>query len=345
MVVEEGEEGLAPEELRALVDAAPAALLAVDAHGVVRLINRAAATLCGVDRSALGRPLVEVAPALTGMKPGAVTLGGHVVACEESTVRGLRVLALRAIGEAPLELRPGRVLVAEDNLVSQRVAAALLGKLGLSCEVVGDGRAVLERIERGPWDVVLMDCRMPGLDGLAATRAIRAMPEPRRSLAIVATTSGSAPDDRERCLEAGMDEVVTKPFGPQTIAHVLARWLAAAPDVDEAALAELTAELGCAEVTTLIDRLIGQVLETLSRLRAAEAAGDLERAEAAAHGLRGAAGTLGACRLAAALQELERVCRWPAPTRLSAAIDAVSATAVAAVDALRAWTRRAPRAG
>lgn len=336
---------LAPDELAAVVEAAPVALLAVDARGLVRLINRAAAALCGADRSALGRPLREVAPPLAGARAGAVTLGEVTVACDESTVRDLRVLALRVVGEAPRTLWPGRVLVAEDNLVSQRITAALLHKLGLVCEVVGDGRAALERVEAGPWDVVLMDCRMPGLDGLATTRAIRAMPEPRRSLAVVATTSGSLQDERERCLAAGMDEIVAKPFTLQTIAPVLARWLAAQSDVDDAALAELSAELGRAEVAALIERLIGQVVETLSCLRVAEATVDLERAEAAAHALRGAAGTLGARRLAATLLELERVCRWPAPSRLTAAIDAVSAASVAAVDALRAWVRRAPCAG
>lgn len=338
----EGFTALAHEELSALVEAAPVALLAVDAHGRVRLINRAAAQLCGTGpEAALGRPLVEVAPALAEARAGAVQLAGASVVCDEASARGLRVLALRVVGEArPPALRPGRVLIADDNLVSRRVAAALLAKLGLTCEVVGDGREALARLEREPFDVVLMDCRMPVLDGLATTREIRSMAEPRRSQPIVALTSSGLREDRERCLAAGMNEVVLKPFALEAVVPVLARWLAAAPEVDEAALAELTAELGRDEVVGLVERLIGQVFGVLSELRAAEATGDLAAAGAAAHGLRGAAGTLGARGLAAGLLELERVCRWPAPTRLSAAVRGVEAASARAVAALRAWADR-----
>lgn len=338
---------LAAGELFALVEAAPVALLAVDAEGRVRLVNRAAAALCAVSAAeALGRPLAAALPALAGARAGTVALGRTRVACEVAAVDGWRVLALRVVGEAgPPALRPGRVLIADDNLVSRRVAAALLEKLGLRCEVAGDGREALARLDDGPFDAALLDCRMPGLDGLATTREIRAMPEPRRSLPVIAMTGSATEEDRARCFEAGMDAVIAKPISLEVALPVLARWLAAPPDVDEAALGELAAELGLAEVVALVERLIGQVLATLSELRAAEAAGDLAAAGAAAHGLRGAADTLGARALAAALHELERVCRWPAPTRLAAARGGVEAAAGSATAALRAWAERGARTG
>jgi CheY-like chemotaxis protein/HPt (histidine-containing phosphotransfer) domain-containing protein len=118
------------------------------------------------------------------------------------------------------------VLVAEDNAVNARVAAAMLERLGVEAEVVGDGRAAVGRWERGDVDLILMDCRMPELDGLDATRAIRDRERGGR-VPVVALTANVLTQDRDRCFAAGMDGILGKPFRQEELAEVLLRHLPA----------------------------------------------------------------------------------------------------------------------
>ena len=118
-----------------------------------------------------------------------------------------------------------RVLVAEDNEVNQMVVGEMLRRLGYAADLVGDGRAAVEAFVRGGYDLVLMDCQMPEMDGFAATAAIRAEGGPR--VPIVALTANALAGDRERCLAAGMDDYLTKPIDAGALAEKLARWLAA----------------------------------------------------------------------------------------------------------------------
>ncbi|HTP97347.1 MAG TPA: ATP-binding protein [Burkholderiales bacterium] len=127
----------------------------------------------------------------------------------------------------PVELG-GRVLLAEDNAINQELALAMLAGLGCEVTLAADGRAALEAIERSRFDLVLMDCMMPVLDGFEATRAIRAAEATRGSgrLPIVALTANAMLGDRERCLECGMDDYLSKPFTREQLHAALARWLA-----------------------------------------------------------------------------------------------------------------------
>jgi PAS domain S-box-containing protein len=120
------------------------------------------------------------------------------------------------------------VLVAEDNPVNQRVAELTLRRRGWEVVVVPDGRQAVERARERRFDVVLMDCQMPELDGYAATRAIREAEAGGPRTPIIAMTAHSMAGDRERCLEAGMDDHLTKPFRPDELDAVLARGLPAA---------------------------------------------------------------------------------------------------------------------
>jgi CheY-like chemotaxis protein len=116
------------------------------------------------------------------------------------------------------------VLLAEDNLTNQKLAGLLLRKLGYgSVDMVSDGMQAVDAVTRKPYDVVLMDVEMPGLDGLDATRRIRAELPADRQPMIVAMTANVLPEDRERCRAAGMDDYVAKPVEPAMLDAALKR--------------------------------------------------------------------------------------------------------------------------
>jgi signal transduction histidine kinase/CheY-like chemotaxis protein len=129
-------------------------------------------------------------------------------------------------GHEPLAaVRPARILLAEDNDINRLIAVALLRDAGHQVEVASDGRQAVEACLRGDFDLVLMDCQMPNLDGFEATREIRRREGAGRRLPIVALTASSLAGDREKCLEAGMDDHLGKPIDPELLNATLARWL------------------------------------------------------------------------------------------------------------------------
>jgi len=124
------------------------------------------------------------------------------------------------------ETEPIRVLVAEDNEVNRQVALAVLDKLGYETAWVTNGRDAVERAASGKFSVVLMDVQMPVMDGIEATRLLRER-DATRSLPVVALTAHALPEEREKCLEAGMNDFVAKPFAADALAATLARWTSA----------------------------------------------------------------------------------------------------------------------
>jgi signal transduction histidine kinase/CheY-like chemotaxis protein len=119
-----------------------------------------------------------------------------------------------------------RILVAEDNTVNQRVALGILRKFGYRGEIASDGREAVAALERTHFDLVLMDCQMPEMDGFEATGKIRALERERGGhLPIIAMTANAMEGDRERCIEAGMDDYVSKPVNAEALIKMIEKWI------------------------------------------------------------------------------------------------------------------------
>jgi PAS domain S-box-containing protein len=211
-----------------------------------------------------------------------------------------------------------RLLLCEDNPINQEVALAMLEEVGLQVVVAENGAEALQKLPDGRFDLVLMDMQMPVMDGLEATRCIRAQPQ-YQNLPILAMTANAFAEDRQACLDAGMNDFVTKPVDPGALYSTVLRWLPAQP-VAVAPLAEpapvvAVANLNLADALPLLvgvdveaglsitrgspERFVRLLRlfvsghrEDISRLRQALADGDLQTAERVVHSLKGAAGSL-----------------------------------------------------
>jgi len=219
--------------------------------------------------------------------------------------------ARAAIGAAPPE--PGekhRVLVAEDNIVNQKLAARLLERLGCRVDVAANGAEAVDMATRLPYSIIFMDCQMPEMDGFQATAAIRALPGAARTTPIVAMTANALQGDRERCLAAGMDDYVAKPIGTPELKAAVARWTSEAgrgppPFSRTDLVARMGGDAGLAEeVLAEFRRSLGGAVE---RLRAALASADPRAVSAAAHHLKGSLLAVSAGPAAEAAQKLENM--------------------------------------
>jgi CheY-like chemotaxis protein len=116
------------------------------------------------------------------------------------------------------------VLVAEDNVVNQKVAVRMLERLGLRVDVAANGREAVRMFELLPYDLIFMDCQMPEMDGYEAAQEIRRREGPGQRVAIIAMTADAMAGCREQCLEAGMDDFITKPVAMEALFESLQRW-------------------------------------------------------------------------------------------------------------------------
>jgi PAS domain S-box-containing protein len=244
--------------------------------------------------------------------------------------------------------RPLDILVAEDNEISRLVISAMLARLGHRVETVANGRDAVLAVRQRSWDVVLMDLHMPDMDGVAATRAIRALAAPMGRVPIIALTANALATQRAECLSAGMDDYLTKPIRLETLMAALARWNGPAAVSEPAAPGAASSTAILAEESPLSTLPSREKIRSLVRLyladdemrrrRMAQLAErrDLAGLAGEAHDLTGAAGAVGATRLVELARRLERVCREDSPADIGAAVAAVAAAAEAAAAALRA---------
>ena len=135
--------------------------------------------------------------------------------------------AIFALGGPELRTSGPRVLVVEDNAVNQKVAVMLLDKLGIQADVAGDGREAVELLGLLSYDMVFMDCQMPEMNGYDATSLIRRLNGPNRSVPVVAMTAQAVEGSRERCIEAGMDDYISKPISLEDMQRMVRTWLSA----------------------------------------------------------------------------------------------------------------------
>jgi PAS domain S-box-containing protein len=211
-----------------------------------------------------------------------------------------------------------RVLVAEDNPVNQLVIQGMLDKRGYASDIVANGREALDQLARGGHAAVLMDVQMPELDGIEATARIRAQEDDGQHLPIIAMTASAMEGDRERFLEAGMDDYITKPLRPDQLDAVLERWLGGAPTPPPAAATNGAAgdliDAGRVErfqidYPEIADRLVALFADTtpplIEQLSNAVHAGDDDAVRKLAHKLKGSCQNVGATRMATLCRQLE----------------------------------------
>ncbi len=214
------------------------------------------------------------------------------------------------------------ILLAEDNIVNQKVAVRQLHKLGYRADAVASGREALEALERISYDLVLMDCQMPEMDGYEATVEIRRREGETRHTPIIAMTAHALEGDREKCIAAGMDDYISKPVKVEELGKLIERLLASncqrqqaskerhekssSPPVD---LERLHLALGDdpEELADILSIYLGQMTDSLEQLKATIVSGNADEVNLIAHNCAGVSANCGMIAIVLPLRELERM--------------------------------------
>jgi PAS domain S-box-containing protein len=222
------------------------------------------------------------------------------------------------------DLQGSKLLIVEDNPINQEVARYQLAKIGYRVDVANDGREALEMIDRNDYAVVLMDCHMPEMDGFETAAHIRRRSDRKRNVPIIAVTASAAAGEKEKCLEAGMNDFLLKPFQPEELSGKIAGWLSSASTKAEngnAALPEETAgvtkdvalrleqleeDYGKPMVLNIVEMFLPDAAARIERIDRAIKQQDFHELEEAAHGLKSGAANLGATEMAQLCERLEQ---------------------------------------
>lgn len=217
-----------------------------------------------------------------------------------------------------------RVLLVEDNAVNQMLAMAILKKAGHRVDLATDGVEAVEAASKNLYDVVLMDIQMPNMDGLEATRRIRAMDDQKlANVHIVAITANALLGDRETCLSAGMNDYLPKPIDQKRLLGALQQLSSGVPEepeqggasgdgkaiIDEAAFSNLEETVGSDAIVDMVAITMASAPATMALIQAASAEGDLDKMHREAYDMGSTFGNLGAARLLAHIEELTDACR------------------------------------
>lgn len=223
------------------------------------------------------------------------------------------------------------ILLAEDNLVNQKVALLMLNRIGYRADIAANGLEVLQALDRQPYDIVLMDVQMPEMDGLAATREIRNRLTKDRSPIIIAMTAEAMKGDREKCLAAGMDDYITKPINLDNLRDTLLRYSAdnriiipqkeeeaapatniddQLPTIDDSVIDRLRLlqdDDDADFVAQLIILFVNELPNKINAMKNAISNNEAKRLEHAAHSLKSSSGNIGALRLSKLCAQLEEI--------------------------------------
>lgn len=223
-------------------------------------------------------------------------------------------------GQPPdVDPRVPRLLVAEDSQTNRLLAAAILRRMGYAADLVGDGRQAVDAVREADYGAILMDMEMPEMSGLEATAVIRALPAPKNAVPIIAMTAHIGARDRQRCLDAGMNEHLEKPIDRSRLAAVLrdlvgegstpssgippaddapaAGKTSMAGEIDDAVIEQLKTDAGPQIVAELILTYMAETDERLARMAEAAEAGRFDDVAGDAHAMKSSSGTFGAVQL------------------------------------------------
>ena len=316
----------------------------------VTLLFKVTDTGCGIDladQGVLFKPFIQLDPSSTRQHGGTglgLAISQHLMRMMDSRIELSSAIGIgstfsftltlpcagappadEASDASPASFGHRRILLAEDQPLSQEILLEMLDNLGCDADIACDGEAAVDYARQQRYDLILMDMQMPRLDGLGATRAIRRLPGYKHT-PIIALTANAFAEDRQRCLDAGMNAHLGKPVTLARLAALLGQWLPRAPVRKSAAIAadghplrqalrglpdldlDPHAHASPAQLHALckvLTRFIPAGVHSLEELRACIARGDHETAGRLAHDLKGLAGLVGARGIARLAHRLE----------------------------------------
>ncbi|HTT82336.1 MAG TPA: MHYT domain-containing protein [Rhizomicrobium sp.] len=332
--------------------------------------------LVGMDASIADESIDELGALATLSKPARPSelhdcLTQLAARTEEAT--GLAAFSRRKQGRDKRLYFDGRVLVAEDNLVNRDVVSGILDSMGLQVATAANGRLAVDMFMQDNFDVVLMDCEMPVIDGLEATKRIRAFEtrtgqcangKTRTRTPIIALTAHALIEVREKCLRVGMDDFLTKPFNEMQLGEALRRWLTPverAPQqtpqppesealppptavLDTSVFSEIRAfqgANGAARLRQIFIRFVGEAPALVKTIHTMHAEGNCDSVVRAAHSLKSSSAALGALQLSARCATVERLAREKGLDSVRQHLQPLDAELASAIEAAQAFMETA----